>query len=599
MHNAETTLAIIAERGKRGLLLEDVYRRLYNPDLYLQAYGRIYRNDGALTRGVTDETVDGMSQEKIGKIIELLRNERYRWNPARRTYIPKKDGKQRPLGMPTWSDKLLQEVMRSILDAYFEPQFSIHSHGFRPGRGCHTALREIFCAWRGTRWFIEGDIKGFFDNIDHTIMLSILGEKIRDNRFLVLVKNLLKAGYLEKDWSFRPTLSGTPQGGIISPILANIYLDKFDKFVEQTLIPEYTRGKLRRKVPEYRRIESKIRRLKTKGATEATLKPLRKEMRGLHSKDPMDPDYRRLRYIRYADDFLIGFNGPREEAEEIKARMGEFLRDHLKLELSPEKTLITHAGTEQAQFLGYGITSKGNPAKSEAQLKLRLPIQKLKEKTARYKQDGKPIHRPELLSESDFAIVEQYGAEYRGIVQYYALATNRHWLNHLHWVMRTSLLKTLAVKHKTSVSKMAVRYAAEFYHRGQTNKCLEVIQEREGREPLTARFGGLTLSPEPAWLIADMSLDQDRMYNKRSELLARLLANECTFCQSRVNIEVHHVRKLADLRVKGRKEKPDWMKVMSSRKRKTLVVCRECHEAIHAGRPTRKPESQEARQGAK
>jgi len=594
MHDAETTLAIIAERGKRGLLLEDVYRRLYNPDLHLQAYGRIYRNDGALTRGVTDETADGMSQGKIGETIELLRKEQFRWNPARRTYIPKKDGKQRPLGMPTWKDKLLQEVMRSILDAYFEPQFSTHSHGFRPGRGCHTALREIFCTWNGTRWFIEGDIKGFFDNIDRQIMISILREKLRDNRFLILIENLLKAGYLEADWSYRPTLSGTPQGGIISPILANIYLDKFDQFVERTLIPEYTRGETRKKTPEYQRIDGKIRRLSKQGAKEETLRPLRKELRKIHSRDPMDPEYRRLRYIRYADDFLMSFNGPRAEAEEIKERMGKFLRDHLKLELSPEKTLITHAGTEQAQFLGYGITSKGNPAKREAQMKLRLPIQKLKEKTARYKRDGKPTHRPELTNESDFAIVEQYGAEYRGIVQYYALATNRFWLNHLHWVMRTSLLKTLAVKHKSTVTMMATRFAAEFYHRGRTNKCLEVIHEREGREPLTARFGGLTLKPEPTWMITDGPLGKDRRLPGRSELLARLLANECTFCQSRVNIEVHHVRKLADLKVKGRRERPDWMKVMSSRRRKTLVVCRECHDAIHAGKPTRKPGTQEA-----
>jgi group II intron reverse transcriptase/maturase len=223
MQNAETTLAIVHERGKRGLLLEDVYRRLYNPDLYLTAYGRIGRNAGALTKGTTDETVDGMSRRVIGKIIDLLRNEHWRWEPVRRIYIPKKDGKQRPLGIPDWSAKLLQEVMRSILNAYYEPQFSDLSHGFRPGRGCHTALRQIYCTWKGTKWFIEGDIKGCFDNIDHAILLSILREKIRDNRLLILVENLLKAGYLEQ-WDYRPTLSGTPQGGVITPptILQNV-----------------------------------------------------------------------------------------------------------------------------------------------------------------------------------------------------------------------------------------------------------------------------------------------------------------------------------------------------------------------------------------
>jgi group II intron reverse transcriptase/maturase len=222
MHNAETTLAIVGDRGKRGLPLEDVYRRLYNPDLYLRAYGNLQRNDGAMTRGTKAETVDGMSMERINEIIELLRHEKFRWTPVRRVMIPKANGKMRPLGIPTWRDKLLQEVMRSILEPYYEPQFSPNSHGFRPARGPSTALKDIFVAWKGTKWFIEGDIKGCFDNIDHTILLSILREKIHDNRFLQLVENLLKAGYLEQ-WNYHPTLSGTPQGGIISPLLANIY----------------------------------------------------------------------------------------------------------------------------------------------------------------------------------------------------------------------------------------------------------------------------------------------------------------------------------------------------------------------------------------
>src|SRR5436309_3552302 len=250
MRDAETTLNIIEDRGKRNLPLENVYRRLYNPDLYLRAYGRLYRNEGAMTKGTTPETVDGMSQRKIEEVIELLKYERFQWTPVRRMLIPKGNGKTRPLGIPTWTDKLLQEVMRSILEAYYEPQFSPTSHGFRPGRGCHTALKDIFHTWTGSRWFIEGDIKGCFDNIDHAILLSILRETIHDNRFLILVENLLRAGYLEQ-WDYRPTLSGTPQGGIISPLLANIYLDRLDQFVEQTLVPRYTCGDIRRRNKDY------------------------------------------------------------------------------------------------------------------------------------------------------------------------------------------------------------------------------------------------------------------------------------------------------------------------------------------------------------
>jgi len=244
MQNAETVLAVLRERGRKGLPLDELYRQLFNPQLYLLAYGRIYSNDGAMTPGVTQETVDGMSLGKIGRIIDAVRHERYRFSPAKRVYIPKKNGKVRPLGMPTWTDKLLGEVVRLLLEAYYEPQFSGRSHGFRPGLGCHTALGEVARTWTGTTWFIEGDVADCFGSLDHEIMIKILAEKIRDNRFLRLMRNMLRAGYLE-DWRWNATLSGAPQGGVISPILSNIYLHKLDDFAGNTLIPEYTRGESR------------------------------------------------------------------------------------------------------------------------------------------------------------------------------------------------------------------------------------------------------------------------------------------------------------------------------------------------------------------
>jgi group II intron reverse transcriptase/maturase len=594
MRNAETILTIIRERGKQGQNLEDVYRQLYNPELYLRAYGRIYRNAGAMTQGTTEETVDGMSKRRIEEIIELLRNERYRWTPVRRVFIPKKNGKRRPLGIPTWSDKLLQEVMRSIMEAYYEPQFSPTSHGFRPELGCHTALRDIFCTWNGTIWFIEGDIKGCFDNIDRTVMMSILHEKIHDNRFLILVENLLKAGYLEQ-WNYRPTLSGTPQGGIVSPLLANIYLDKLDKYVEQTLILRSTRGEGRRQRPEYNRLRKRIRKLQAERAPEAILEPLCKEFRTLVSTDPFDPTYRRLKYIRYADDFLLGFAGPKEEAEEIKDQLGTFLRDHLKLELSPEKTLITHARTESARFLGYEITAQNYPGRrGHGKILLRIPTQVIEKKIARYTNEGKPVHRPELSSDSDFSIVGLYGQEFRGYAQYYAYAKNRFWLNRLQWYMRISLLKTLANKHKSSVSKMAKRFASKAVTEDGAVKCLRVIVRRLDKPPLVATYGGLSLKTQPFKVIEDLPVNQDRMIS-RNELIQRLMADECELCGSRNRVESHHVRKLADLKVEGRKEIPIWKQVMISRRRKTLIVCHDCHTAIHAGRPTRTRESQEVR----
>ncbi|MGH3695808.1 MAG: reverse transcriptase domain-containing protein, partial [Pseudonocardiaceae bacterium] len=216
MQSAETVLSVLRERGGRGLPCDELYRQMFNPQLYLLAYGRIYSNQGAMTPGVTEETVDGMSRGKIDRIIDAMRHERYRFSPARRTYIPKKNGKMRPLGMPTWSDKLVGEVVRLLLEAYHEPTFSDRSHGFRPGRGCHTALREVAITWTGTTWFVEGDVTDCFGSLDHEVMITTLAEKIHDNRFLGLIHQMLTAGYLE-DWEYNATLSGAPQGGVVTP----------------------------------------------------------------------------------------------------------------------------------------------------------------------------------------------------------------------------------------------------------------------------------------------------------------------------------------------------------------------------------------------
>jgi group II intron reverse transcriptase/maturase len=255
MRQSETIMGIHQARGSKRLPLERVYRQLFNPDLFLKAYGKIYRNFGAMTKGTTKETVDGMSLQKIHNIIEALRFERFKWMPVRRVEIPKANGKMRPLGIPTWSDKLVQEAMRLLLEPYYEQLFSSLSHGFRPNRGCHTALLEVQKTWKGTIWFIEGDIKGCFDNIDHSILLDIIRRDIHDGRLVGLVEGLLKAGYME-DWRYYDTLSGTPQGGIISPLLANIYLNELDSFVESTLIPAYTRGERRKGNRPYDRLSS-------------------------------------------------------------------------------------------------------------------------------------------------------------------------------------------------------------------------------------------------------------------------------------------------------------------------------------------------------
>ena len=595
MRDADTVIGIIRDRGKRGLPVENLYRQLYNPLLYLRAYATLYAHQGAMTPGVTNETVDGMSRKKIEAIIAALRCERYRWTPVRRTYIPKKNGKRRPLGLPTWSDKLLQEVIRSLLEAYFEPSFSPHSHGFRPNHGCHTALLEIQQTWTGSKWLLEGDIKGCFDAVSHAVLLSILGEHLHDRRFLRLIEQLLKAGYWEGA-SVHATLSGCPQGAVVSPLLTNIYMSRLDTFVEQTLIPTFTRGKQRRRNPSYRALRTRAQYARTQGDT-AKAALLDAQRRRIPALDPDDPHYRRLRYLRYADDFCLGFSGPKAEAEEIKARLHAFLGEQLKLELSTEKTLITHATTEAAHFLGYAVTVQHADDKCDrsgrrcvnGRVALRVPSEVLRTRCAAYMRRGKPWHRAELLSDDAFSIISRYQTEYRGIVQYYQLAQNLSWFWELHRVMRLSLLKTLANKHKRSLRRMVRRYQTTIATPHGPLECLEQRIERVGRPSLVARFGGLSLRRQQRSqqaILVDQPLTITRA-PERNELIRRLLADQCELCGATEDIEVHHVRKLADLNTRGQKDRPVWMSIMAARRRKTLVVCRDCHHAIHAGRPTR------------
>jgi len=594
MQTAETYLRILQERGRRGLPLSRVYRQLFNPGLYLQAYGKIYRNRGAMTPGVDEETVDAMTLQKIEAIIQALRHERYRWKPTRRTYIAKKQSaKKRPLGLPTWSDKLLQEVIRSILEAYYEPQFSENSHGFRPRRGCHTALHAISRKWQGTVWFLEGDISHCFDTLDHEVLLSILGEKIKDNRFLRLIRNLLAAGYLE-EWRLHQTVSGTPQGGIVSPVLANLYLDRLDQYVEDKVLPRYHRGTRKKGNPHYERLIDRAWKRKRKGDHDEA-KALRKQAQHLPSKETHDPDFRRLRYVRYADDFLLGFIGSRGEAEEIKRQLGEFLHQELKLELSEEKTLITHAKSETARFLGYEIGASHNDTKQatndrhqrsvNGRIELKVPREVIRDKCRRYQRDGKPIHLKERTHESEYTIVTSYQQEYRGLVEYYQMATNLRQFGALKWVMGQSLVKTLANKRRCRMSQVRRQYGTTLQTANGSRKGLRVVVERgKGKKPLIACWGGISLRRKKEAILNDQP-PQPKNYG--TELLERLMAQECELCSSEEEVEVHHVRALKDLRKKGRRERPEWMKRMAARSRKTLVVCRECHEAIHAGRPTR------------
>jgi group II intron reverse transcriptase/maturase len=584
MQEAAVVLDVLRERGRKGLPFTQLYRQMFNKDLYLLAYGNIYSNQGAMTPGASGETADGMSEDTIDQIIGLMRHERYRFSPARRIYIPKKNGKLRPLGLPPWSDKLVGEVVRLLLEAIYEPRFSDRSHGFRKGRGCHTALRDIRETWTGTVWFIEGDVSDCFGSFDHEILLRILAEKIHDNRFLRLIRNMLKAGYLE-DWEYHDTLSGVPQGGVVSPILSNIYLDKLDKFVEQDLIPQYTRGARRKGNPEYHRRAARLAYARRKG-NRAAARDLARQLRSFPFGDPMDPGYRRLQYIRYADDHILGFIGPKAEAEEIKARLAAFLRETLGLELNAGKTLITHARTRRARFLGYDIIVQhcdtkrtGGRRAANGKIALRVPPDVVTAQCARYRQHGKPWHRPRLLNLDDYDIVRVYGAEYAGVVNYYLLAQDVWRLHTLHWHALTSMLKTLAARHRSSVTKMAARHQAKVTTSDGPRTCFEARLRREGKRDLVARFGGIILRQDRRAVITDPA--PVPVHPPRKELIHRLRRRWCELCEHGATVAVHQVAGLSQLGKPGPGQ-PAWAALMARMRRKTLIVCAPCHDYIHA-----------------
>jgi group II intron reverse transcriptase/maturase len=472
--------------GAKGIPLTRGYRLLFNRKLFLTAYGNIYCNKGALTPG-TDEndTMDGMSVERIDNLIQLLREEKYDPPPSRRTSVPKKSGGRRYLGLPNGSEKLVQEVLRIILEAYYEPKFRESSHGYRPERGCHTALKHVKTKFQNATWFIEGDIKGCFDHIDHDILLGILKRDIHDGRLIHLIDRFLKAGYIE-DWEYRKTYSGTPQGGILSPLLSNIYLNELDRFIEDELMPQYNRGKRRATNPAYKSYSNRIERRRRNGQLEEA-RELELERRQFPAVDPNDPNFRRLQYVRYADDWLLGFIGLKAEALEIKEQVKHFLRERLRLELSEEKTFITHAKTQSAHFLGYAISiyqandsltrrsSDGAKRRSiNGIVRLAIPEGLIDKKISRYYHGGKITSDTRFLQSSVPLIILTYQQRLRGLVQYYQYAMNVSSFSKLKYAMEISLVKTLAHKLRIPVTRVYKRFKSTHEINGYTYKVLKV-----------------------------------------------------------------------------------------------------------------------------
>ena len=600
MRSPERVLNSLNEHSKdSSYKFERLYRLLFNEELFYVAYQKIASNGGSTTKGSDGRSIDGMSLARIETLIASLKDESYQPHPSRRVHIPKKNGKTRPLGIPAFEDKLVQEVVRMILEAIYEGHFETTSHGFRPKRSCHTALLHIQKTFSGAKWFIEGDIKGFFDNIDHDVLVGILRERISDDRFIRLIRKFLKAGYVE-DWTFHNTYSGMPQGGIVSPILANIYLDKLDKYVKE-YIRHFDMGTKRRPgkesndlANERKRTVRKLKKIKDgteKAALVARLKAIEQERAAFPSGDEMDGSYRRLKYIRYADDFILGVIGSKEDALRIKEDIKSFLSESLALELSEEKTLITHTG-KSAKFLGYEITvTRNNHQRRDVQGRLRRTYGKrvrlnvsmatLRDKLLEYGameiklRNGKEIWKPKcrsgLIFNDDLEILDRYNRETVGFCNYYLIANNCVVLHNFRYIMEYSMYKTFAGKYRSTVRKINKKY--------RLNKLFTVKYEQQGviksrtfyktsfKRRTTAFNGSCDIEP---YSIADVS---------RTNLTDRLKAEKCELCGATGKLIMHHVRNLKDL-----KGKESWKRLMSARKRKTIALCPSCHRLRHLGK---------------
>ena len=549
-----------------------------------------------MTPGSDGTTMDGISMSTLHTIIQEMRTEQFQFQPVRTVYIPKANGKKRKLGIPSTRDKIVQEVIRLILECIYDspngPYFYETSHGFRPDRSCHTALREIRGKWPAINWFLEGDIQACFDAIDHGVLVSLLRKKIRDERFLNLIWKLLRAGYLDLQEARHDSLAGTPQGGLASPILANVYLHELDEKAEEIRARWERGGKRKHRNPLHRKLSAQKERLVKKGATRTKeFRTVVQRIRSIPAVEVNDPNFIRIKYLRYADDWLIGICGPRTLAERIKEELKLFLGQDLKLTLSEEKTQITHARKEQAHFLGtrlaigregvQRVVTTNNGSKrpirrrsTGSEIVMTAPksdlIKKLQVKGF-CTTEGHPTTKLGWIHLDADQIVALYSGINRGIQNYYRFADNFGQLAHIQYILKFSLAKTLAAKYKRSVSQIFKRFG-----KGLTI----TVKAKDGRRDRHIAFyvNSDWKKQRNGFQIGQATVDHLQWsvtMRTRSKL-----GMPCCICKSVQQVEMHHVR---HIRKTGAKKPVGINAILQLMNRKQIPVCTRCHQKIHRG----------------
>ena len=538
---------------------KELFRLLRKEDIWIAAYENIKGNKGALTPGVTKETLDGIGLTKLRKLQNKVLDESYQFSPIRQTWIPKAKGEKRPLGISTSNDKIVQEVIRMVLEAIYEPIFDKRSFGFRKGLAVHDALQYVETQFRWVDWVIEGDIKSAYPTIDHKRLCDILGRRIKDGRFMNLIRKSLKCGVFVNPNTLYSIL-GVPQGSIVSPILANIYFNELDRWVTQKAEQVYAEKSATRH-PQYKKLEYRIQKLSKQmegvGRNDQERKELIREIKRLIQQRNQTPSLLdqgiELRYTRYTDDWIIGIRGPRQLAEQIQNELGSFLQFHLKQELHPNKTKITNLRAGKVSFLGYDIFlprnmkigkykkqgGKQTMRRSTPMLRFQLPVDKVIKRlkecgyiTYNKKNKIRSTSKSSYTPLEDVVIVTHFKSVWLGLKNFYSGSSNRSHLQYIQYLLHISCAMTLAHRHRSSVSKIMKKHG----------KRLEIMDKSVNPPKVVVAFPYQTSwrITDRKWQCAKRFKDPFRIYANR--VSKSNLGKPCFICQTTEQIEMRHVK---------------------------------------------------------
>jgi group II intron reverse transcriptase/maturase len=557
----------------------NVYQVVYDPEILKASYYSLKSNPASLVVGTDQKDLNslGINDEYFSILSNKIKTEQYKPAPIKRVLIPEENGKMRRLGIPSIEDKIVQRSLLFLLEAVFEKTFSEKSHGFRPKKGAHTVCKNIR-QWKGVSWFIEGDIVDFFDTINQQKLMLFINLRIKDQQVIDLLWKILRTKVFV-DGKLQKTNKGVPQGFVISPLLSNIYLHEFDVFVD-ALKKELDTKETTKSNPKYIKAKSLLR--SKKGVDK---KKGYQELRKMKSTIRVGM---KLYYIRYADDWLIGIWGSKEDSIKVQKRIETFLKTELFLEMSVEKTKITHAGKEKAHFLGYDIYSptpkesffeKGSVKKraSHVSIYIDAPYTKIKERFIKekfitVKNDKLLVNAvTHWINYNHAEILDRYNRIIRGYLNYYSHVNNLHIFHKfIGFVLKHSCALTLGRKLKLRSRKKVFR---------RFGGCL--------KDPKS----GLTLNIPKSFQknISNYNISADRENDplkilKWTVRTQNLMQGPCVCCGATKDLQIHHVKKLSGLD----KSKSGISIIMSTLGRKQVPVCRKCHKDIHSGRYDKK-----------